>query len=112
MRTVRELAAALPRETATFEGSQYPLPLCQAVLGRLPAAEEVRARLEAADPDDAGESALSVAMAAECYEAAQADGQEHFVPDSRLRGLVSVTGSGSRSRRSIVDWSRNPRRCS
>jgi len=92
LKTVRELAAALPRELTSFEGSQYPLPLCQAVLGRLPAADEVRALLDAADPEDAGDYALSVAMAAECYEAGRPDGQEHFVPDARLRGLVFMGG--------------------
>jgi acetyl-CoA decarbonylase/synthase complex subunit beta len=51
MKTIQELAAALPRDVATFDGSQYPLPLCQAVLGRLPRAGEVAARLAAADPE-------------------------------------------------------------
>lgn len=88
VKTVKELLAALPREAATFEGSDYPLPLCQAVLGEVPSVGEVRERLESTDPDDAAHLGLHVAMAAECCEAGQPDAQDLFVSDAELRGLV------------------------
>ena len=55
--TVKELLAALPREAAAFDASDYPLPLCQAVLGEVSSVGEVRERrsffvLRPADVED------------------------------------------------------------
>ncbi len=92
IQTIEDLTAALGSEVSAFEGSQYPLPLCEAVLGCIPTMADVRARLEAADPDNVSGLALSVAMAAECYEASQPDAPELFVTDAKLRGLVFSGG--------------------
>jgi acetyl-CoA decarbonylase/synthase complex subunit beta len=83
-----QLLDALPDEPVAFDGSDYPLPLCQAVLGRVPSPAEVRLLVEQTDPDDAGHLALHAAMAAECFEAAQPDARELFVSDGSLRGNV------------------------
>jgi len=89
--TVSELLSALPHRLHTFHGSSYPLPLCQAVLGHIPELTEIVAHVRK-DDDDVGHYALHVALAAECYEAAQPDGGELFVPDGRLRGMVFMGG--------------------
>jgi acetyl-CoA decarbonylase/synthase complex subunit beta len=83
-----ELLDELPDGPVAFEGSDFPLPLCQAVLGRVPSPDEVRRLVEETDPDDAGHLALHAAMAAECLEAAQPDARELFVSDASLRGNV------------------------
>jgi len=86
------LTARLPRETRLFAGSSYPLPLCQAVLGRIPSPEEIRVRIAASDPADAGRYALDIALAAEMYEASCPDAAEAFVSDTALRGSVFSGG--------------------
>ena len=86
------LKKAMPREVRGFAGSQYTLPLCQAVLGHVPAAGEVLRALKQTDPDDAGHLALHAALAAECWEAAQPDAAERFVRDAQLRGYVFSGG--------------------
>jgi hypothetical protein len=83
-----ELLEQLPDEPVAFPGSDYPLPLCQAVLGRVPSPQEVGRLVEDTDPDDVGHLALHAALAAECFEAAQPDAQERFVTDASLRGDV------------------------
>ncbi len=88
VRTVDELLKALPAEVNGFAGSDYPLPLCQAVLGDVPAVDRVRELLSGSDPDDAPHMAEHAALAAECYESAQPDAQDLFVGDGSLRGLV------------------------
>lgn len=86
------LKKAMPREVSGFAGSQYTLPLCQAVLGHVPGAGEVLRALKTTDPDDAGHLALHSALAAECWEAAQPDAAERFVRDAQLRGYVFSGG--------------------
>ena len=90
--TLSGLKKAMPREVRGFPGSQYPMPLCQAVLGRVPEAGEVLEALNHADADDPGHLALDAAMAAEVYEAAQPDAAERFVRDAPLRGYVFSGG--------------------
>ncbi len=89
--TVAQLLAALPEKLHTFEGSAYPLPLCQAVLGRLPEISEI-ADAARSDDGDVGHHSLHVAMAAECYEAAHPDADDAFVKDARLRSMVFMGG--------------------
>jgi hypothetical protein len=86
------LTARLPRKTRLFAGSSYPLPLCQAVLGRIPSPEEIRVRIAASDSADAGRYALDIALAAEMYEASCPDAAEAFVSDTALRGFVFSGG--------------------
>jgi len=88
IRTRGNLLAALPERTAMFAGSAYGLPLCQAVLGKVPAMGEIRELLRDASRDAPAHSALYTALAAECYEAGLADSAERFVKDAELRGLV------------------------
>ncbi len=85
---VAELLARLPDEPAAFQDSDYTLPLCQAVLGKVPSTAEVRRLVEAADPEELGHMAVHAALAAECCEADLEDAQERFVTDDELRGLV------------------------
>jgi len=93
IRTLSQLAAQLPQRVVTFEGSAYPLPVCQAILGRLPVAGELRRMLPGARDRGPGHVALRTAMASECYEAARPDAVGLFIRDSRLRDLVFMGGN-------------------
>jgi len=88
IRTLDELMDALPERITTFEGSDYPLPLCQAVRGGMPTVQEIRDLVAGADRRDVAHLALHAALAAECYEASRPDSAQLFVRDAALRGLV------------------------
>jgi len=90
--SLSQLQDALPRALRGFQGSHYLLPLCQAILGHLPEAAEVRKELEQEDGDDVGHLALHAALASECWEAVQPEAGELFVRDAQLRGLVFSGG--------------------
>jgi hypothetical protein len=91
-RSLSGLMTAMPRRVRGFVGSQFTMPLCQAVLGHVPTAPEVRDALRHTDADDHGHLALHAALAAEVYEAAQPDAAERFVRDGQLRGYVFSGG--------------------
>ena len=86
--SLAELLTCLPDKPVAFQGSAYMLPLCQAVLGKVPSPAEVRRTVESTDPDKVDRLAVHAALAAECYEAGLPDAQERFVTDGQLRGLV------------------------
>jgi acetyl-CoA decarbonylase/synthase complex subunit beta len=82
----------VPEKRPAFTGSEFDLPLCEAVYGHVPDPQRVSADLRMADPEDVGEFALHAALAAEMYEATAPDSDELFVGDPALRGMVFSGG--------------------
>lgn len=83
---IRQLADALPGRPHGFDGSEYPMPVMSALVGREIAPGEVREWL--AEADDLKSSLEPVALAAEMIESVAADRDSYFLDDASVRGAV------------------------
>ena len=78
----------LPAEHGAFDGSEYPMPVSQAILGALPDMGELRRWLEAAEGLEPEEQCEPAAVAAEVLESQRPDRAEFFLDDGRVRSAV------------------------
>ena len=84
-RGLEELIARMPGQIGAFEGSQYALPITQALYGRIPDLSWLREQAVAQDAADPPLIALSLA---EIIEASMADRGGYFISDATYRGHV------------------------
>ncbi len=80
------LADALPDQPQAFDGSEYPMPVMGALLGRDIGPDELREWL--IEADDLKSSLEPVALAAEMIESIAADRDAYFMDDASVRGAV------------------------
>lgn len=85
---IARLLEALPEAGLPYSGSEYPMPVSQAILGEPPDVNQLRHWLEEVADDDVKRQCEPAAIAAELIESAAADRDEYFMDDARVRGLV------------------------
>lgn len=71
-----------------FSGSEYPMPVSQAMLGKLPDVSEVTAWLSQSVSGELKNLVEPVAVAAELIESNEGDRDQFFIDDDTARGLV------------------------
>jgi acetyl-CoA decarbonylase/synthase complex subunit beta len=79
---------ALPEAYRGFEGSEYPMPVSQAILGEMPDMAQLRTWLTEAANGELKDLCEPVAVAAEVVESQSADRDEYFMQDDRARSAV------------------------
>jgi acetyl-CoA decarbonylase/synthase, CODH/ACS complex subunit beta len=85
---IGKLLDALPATYCPFEGSEYSMPVSQALLGELPDVGRLRAWLREATTGELKELCEPVAIAAEVIESCTPDRDTYFMDDDRVRALV------------------------
>ena len=83
-----EVLRSLPQAYAPFAGSEYPMPVSQALLDDLPDLDKLRSWLQEAEKGELADLCEPVAIAAEVIESRMSDRELYFIDDSRVRSLV------------------------
>ncbi len=83
-----KLADLLPAAFRPFEGTEYPMPVSQAMLGEMPDVAELKKWLAEAAEGELKNMCEPAAVAAEVIESAAADRDEFFIKDGKVRGYV------------------------
>ena len=91
---IDRLLQILPGAYNAFEGSEYPMPVSQALLGEMPNLPMLRDWLQEAAGGELQNLCEPVAVAAEVIESCAADRSRYFMDDSRVRSLVFNGASG------------------
>lgn len=102
---IERILEVLPDAYAVFAGSEYPMPVSQAMLGEMPDVARLRQWLVEAAEGDLKDVCEPVAVAAEVIESKTAGRGEYFIDDDRVRkyvfrgakwraGWVLLAGSG------------------
>jgi acetyl-CoA decarbonylase/synthase complex subunit beta len=86
--TISALLQALPDAYAPFGGSEYPMPVAQALLGAVPDLARLRAWLVVAGEGEVKNRCEPVAVAAEVIESRAADRERYFMDDGQVRSVV------------------------
>ncbi len=90
---LQEMKNLIPEKVNTFKGSQYPLPVKTAILGKKEIdLEDLCKSLEEKLGGDVKNVLETLLVAAELHEAAKKDKHDYFIKDSDLRSFV-FTGS-------------------
>jgi CO dehydrogenase/acetyl-CoA synthase beta subunit len=86
--TAQSVLDALPGDYLAFDGSEYPMPVAQAILGRMPDISELRQWMDEAAEGELQDLCEPVAVSAEVLESRHADREKYFMPDDRVRSVV------------------------
>jgi acetyl-CoA decarbonylase/synthase complex subunit beta len=85
---VRRVLQALPEAYRGFYGSEYPMPVSQAILGDAPDMTELRQWLTEAAKGEVKDLCEPLSVAAEVLESQSADRDEYFMQDVHMRSAV------------------------
>lgn len=85
---IERILTLLPSSYKPFAGTQYPMPVSQALLGQMPDVPELRQWLLRVAEDEVKDTLEAVAIAAEVIESRSEDRDQFFLADDRVRGYV------------------------
>ncbi|MGC9349004.1 MAG: hypothetical protein ACP5JG_12745 [Anaerolineae bacterium] len=85
---IEEVLRRLPDTYQPFIGTEYPMPVAQAMLGELPDMVELRAWLEASKDAALKNACEPVAVAAEVIESQRPNREAYFMSDDEVRSYV------------------------
>ena len=85
---VEKILSDLPDAFVAFEGSEYAMPVAQAMLGEMPDLAQLREWLAEASEGEVKDLCEPMAVAAEVIESAAGDRDLYFIDDDRVRSYV------------------------
>ena len=85
---IEKILGDLPDTHRPFEGTEYPMPVSQAILGAMPDIAKLRQWLAEAAGGELKDACEPIAVAAEVIESRAPDRDKFFMDDGRVRSYV------------------------